>query len=195
MLPVEPVIVALQSGRPVDDAELARFIERSTTARYFSSSGRIAADLAAVKLAWADRLPDLALSERQELVEDASELLEEALTAVPADSFAWASFATALGMGSGSAARAVDAWRMSVLTAPAERRLVLWRVRFGIAHASQFLEGDHDLLERQIRFAWRAVPDQLAQYAKSAEPEVMRIIRAALINQPEDLEKLDGLVL
>jgi hypothetical protein len=72
---------------------------------------------------------------------------------------------------------------------------VLWRVRFGIAHASQFLEGDHDLLERQIRFAWRAVPDQLAQYAKSAEPEVMRIIRAALINQPEDLEKLDGLVL
>ncbi len=194
MLPVEPVLDALQSGRSVGDAELARFAARSAATRHFSYSGAVATDLAGAKLAQADRLPARAQSERRELVEDALELLEEGLAAMPANGFGWASLAYARNLHSGPGIEAVDAWRMSVLTAPAERRLALWRVRFGIAHVSGFLEGDQDLLERQIRFAWRSAPDELARYAISSGPEVVRTIRAALIDQPEDIDKLDSLI-
>jgi hypothetical protein len=194
MLPVEPVLDALQEGRPVSDEDLARFASRSSIARQFSSSGRLATDLAAAKLAQAERLPTRAQTERRELVEEAAALLEEGLAASPANSFAWARLAYARVLKDGAGAGAADAWRMSVLTGPAEPRLALWRTRLGLALTPYFIEGDHDLLDRQIRFAWRADGKKLASFAKSAGPDTIRVIRAALLDQPEDLQQFETLI-
>jgi hypothetical protein len=191
MLPAEPILEALQSGRPVSDEDLARFASRTSVARQFSSSGRLATDLAAARLAQADRLPARAQAERRELVEEAVALLEEGLAATPANSFAWARLSYARTLKDGPGPGSVDAWRLSVLTSPAEPRLALWRARLGMALASHFIEGDHDLLDRQIRFAWRHNPKGLAAYAKSAGPEAVRTIRTALLDQPDDLKRFE----
>jgi hypothetical protein len=193
MLPAQPALERLQSGLPVSEEDLARLESRAAVARQFSSSGRVAADLASAKLAQAERLPERAQTERRQLVEEAIALLEEGLAAMPANGFGWAQLARARGLKEGAGPAAVDAWRMSVLTAPAEPRLALWRARFGIAWAPHFTEGDHTLLDRQIRFALRAEPERFAEYAKSAGPDVLRTIRAALLDQPEDLQRFEEL--
>ena len=194
MLPVQPALERLQSGLPVSEQDLARLAGRAAVARQFSSSGRVAGELAAAKLAQAERLPERAQTERRELVEDAIAHLEEGLAAMPANGFGWAQLAGARRLKDGAGPAAVDAWRMSVLTAPAEPRLALWRVRFGIAAAPHLIEGDHMLLDRQIRFAWRAEPERLAEYAKATGPVALRTIRAALLDQPEDLAGFEKLV-
>ncbi len=194
MLPGAPVIDALRAGQPVSDEELDGLARRWSIARQFSSSGRIAAELAATKLAEADRLTRGAQSKRQGLVEEAAALLEAGLAAAPANSFAWARLAYARSLKDGFGPGAVDAWRMSVLTAPADRRLALWRTRFGIALISRFLEGDQALLDGQIRFAWRSNQEEVARYAKAAGPESVRVVRATLLNQPEDLQRFDSLI-
>jgi hypothetical protein len=194
MLPAQPALERLQSGLPVSEEDLARLAGRAAVARQFSSSGRVAADLAAAKLAQAERLPERAQTERRELVEDAIALLEDGLAAMPANGFGWARLAGARRLKDGAGPAAVDAWRMSVLTAPAEPRLALWRARFGIASAPHLIEGDYMLLDRQIRFAWTAEPERLAEYAKSAGPVALRTIRAALLDQPEDLAGFEKLV-
>ena len=94
-------------------------------------------------------------------------------------------------MGVDVGAAAVDAWRMSVLTAPADRRLSLWRTRFGIESSLAFSEGDENLLDRQIQFAWTFNRTELARYAKSAGPEAVQTIRAALANQPDDVKSFE----
>ena len=193
MLPTEPVLNALHADRPVSDAELDRLERRLSIARQFSSSGRIAIDLAAAKLAAVDRLPNRAQSARRELIDDAVALLEDGLAETPANSFAWARLAYARSLKNGLGPAAADGWRMSVLTAPADRRLALWRTRLGIALVSSFIEGDRALLDGQIDLAWRSNHEELARYAKAAGPEVTQIVRAALVNQPEELERFDGL--
>lgn len=193
MLPGAPVLDALQAERPVSDEELDGLARRWSIARQFSSSGRIAAELAAAKLAAAERLPSRAQSNRRGLVEEAATLLEEGLAAAPANSFAWARLAYARSLKDGFGPGAVDAWRLSVLTAPADRRLALWRTRFGIALVSRLIEDDQALLDGQIRFAWRSDQAELARYAKAAGPAVVRAVRAALFDQSEDLQRFDSL--
>lgn len=194
MLPAEPVVEALQSGRPVGEEGLARFAGRSATARQLSSSGRIATDLAAAKLAAAARLPTEVQSARRMLIEEACALLEEGLAATPSNTFAWAQLANARSLKDGPGSGALDAWRMSVLTGPAEPRLALWRARFGISHAAFLREGDHDLLVRQIRFAWRGDAERFADYARAAGPRAQGIVREALLDQPEDLERFESAI-
>jgi hypothetical protein len=194
MLPVEPVLDALQAGRPVSDEDLQRFASRAAAARQFSSSGRLATDLAAAKLAQAERLPTRAQAERRELVADAATLLEQGLATTPANSFAWARLAYARTVLNGAGPAAVDAWRMSVLTAPAEPRLAVWRTRLGIALLAHLREGDRDLLDRQIRFAWRFDPERLADFAKSGGPDTIRLIRVALLDEPDALPKFDAAI-
>jgi hypothetical protein len=194
MVPAERVLDALEAGRPVSEEDLGRLAWRASAARRFSASGRFAAQLAGAKLAQADRLPARAQAERRDLVVDAVSLLEGSLSASPADSYGWARLAYARNLRDGAGPGAADAWRMSVLTAPAEPRLALWRVRLGLALAAHLREGDHDLLDRQIRLAWRADPDQLSGFAKSSGPEVTRLVRAALLDQPEDLQRFETLV-
>jgi hypothetical protein len=58
----------------------------------------------------------------------------------------------------------------------------------------RFIEGDHTLLDRQIRFAWRSRPEQLAGYAKVGGPDVVRIMRKALLDQPDDLRRFEELI-
>jgi hypothetical protein len=192
--PVRPVLEALQAGEPITEQGLARLTGRAALARNFSSSGDVAVELAAAKLAEAVRLPERAQTERGQLVQDAVALLEDGLAAMPANGFGWAQLAQARLLQEGPGPAAVDAWRMSVLTAPAEPQLALWRARAGIGLASHFVEGDHALLDRQIRFAWRWEPERLAAYAKSAGPPVVGAVRTALIGQPEDLQQFDRLV-
>jgi hypothetical protein len=109
----------------------------------------------------------------------------------PTESFGWSQLAYARRLESGVGAAAVDAWRMSVLTAPADRRLSLWRTRFGIESSLAFSEGDENLLDRQIQFAWTFNRAELARYAKSAGPEAVQTIRAALASQPEDVKSFE----
>ena len=193
MLPAEGVLDAVQAGRSVGEDDLGRFEGRWSLARQFSASGRIATDLAAARLAQSERLPKGSEAERRRLVEESVDLLEEGLAKTPANSFAWARLAYALSLRDGPDVPAVDAWRMSVLTAPADRRLVLWRARMGIALLSRLREGDHDLLDRQIRFAWYADGKGLARYAKEAGPQVVDTIRIALLDTPEDLARFNQL--
>jgi hypothetical protein len=128
------------------------------------------------------------------LVQDAVALLEEGLAAMPANGFGWAQLAQARLLQEGPGPEALAAWRMSVLTAPAEPQLALWRARLGTGLALHFVEGDQALLDRQIRFAWRWDPERLAAYAKSAGPQVLGAVRAALDDQPEDLARFETMV-
>jgi hypothetical protein len=190
MVPAEQVIERLLQNGTVSDEALESAESRFSLARHFSTSGRIAIDLAAVKLAEADRLPVPAQSTRAGVVADAEELLRQGLSDDPTESFGWSQLAYARRLESGVGAAAVDAWRMSVLTAPADRRLSLWRTRFGIESSLAFSEGDENLLDRQIQFAWTFNRTELARYAKSAGPEAVQTIRAALANQPDDVKSL-----
>jgi hypothetical protein len=191
MLPAEQVTANLLENRTVSDGALESADSRLSLARHFSTSGRIAIELAAVKLAEADRLPVPAQSTRAGVVADAADLLRQGLSDDPTDSFGWCQLAYARRLASGVGAEAVDAWRLSILTAPADRRLSLWRTRFGIQSSLAFAEGDENLLDRQIQFAWAFNRAELARYAKEAGPEAVQIIRAALADEPEDLKRFE----
>lgn len=190
----QPVMDALELGRDVGDDDLASFERASQLARRFSGSGRIASFLAAAKIAEADRLPANAARERAKLAGEAIALLEEGLAKAPADSFAWGRLAYARVLRDGPDAKAGEAWRLSVLTAPADRRLVPWRARLGIAVLPGLADEDRDMLDRQIRLAWLTDGEGLARFARDAGPETVNIVRAALLDQEEDLQKFDALV-
>jgi len=187
MLPAEPVVVTLQQGGKVGDDDLAAFEHRWTRARAFVSWGRLDSDLALAKLARAERLTSP--SDRRALTEEAIALLREALSRTPSNSFAWARLAYALALKDGPTEEGAEAWRMSVLTAPADRRLTLWRAEFGIALLPRLSSGSTDLLNRQIRFAWRFGGKDLVRYAKASGN--VAIIRAALLDQPDALKRFE----
>jgi hypothetical protein len=191
VLPAEQVTEGLLQNGAVSDEALESSDSRFSLARHFSTSGRIAIELAAVKLAEADRLPVPAQSTRSGVVADAEELLRQGLSEDPTNSFGWSQLAYARRLESGVGPETVDAWRMSVLTAPADRRLSLWRTRFGIESSLAFAEGDQNLLDRQIQFAWAFNRAELARYAKAAGAEAVQMIRAALANQPEDVKSFE----
>lgn len=191
MLPAEQVISGLLHNQAVSQEVLESSETRLSLARHFSTSGRIAVDLAAVKLAGADRLPTRAQNTRAGLIADARELLQQGLSDDPTDSFGWLQLAYARRVASGVGAETVNAWRMSVLTAPADRHLALPRTRLGIEYSVAFAEGDQNLLDRQIYFAWIYQGPELARYAKSAGSQAVQTIRAALADQPDILKRFD----
>jgi hypothetical protein len=190
-LPAQQAVEGLLQGRNVSDEALESSERQLSLARHFSTSGRLAIDLASVKLAEADRLPNRAQGTRAGLVADGIELLEQGLADDPTSSFGWSRLAHGRNLEDGPGPEAVDAWRMSVLMAPADRRLALWRTRFGIESALGFAEGDQFLLDRQVHFAWIFNPTELANYAKAAGLQVSQTIRAALSDQPDDLKRFD----
>lgn len=183
-LPFEPQVEALKSGRDLTHSELSRLDSRWSIARRFTSSGEISAELAAIKMATADQLPERATTERRDLIGSAAELLRESLSEGPANAFAWARYAAALS--EEGRPEAIDAWRMSVLTSPADRRLLLWRSQFALARVAQLAQIDRDLLDSQIRLAWRHDRDALLRFARRAKPAAVQILRAALVQRPED---------
>ena len=187
ILPAEPVMATLQQGGKVGDDDLAAFEQRWTRARAFVSWGRLDSDLALAKLARAERLSSP--SDRRALTEEAIRLLREALSRTPSNSFAWARLAYALALRDGPTEEGAEAWRMSVLTAPADRRLTLWRAEFGVSLLPRLSSSSTDLLYRQIRFAWRFSGKDLVRYAKASGNA--GIIRAALLDQPDDLRKFE----
>ena len=194
MLPAQQVVDGIEQDRTISDEIIESSETRLSIARHFSTSGRIAIDLAAVKLAEADRLPARAQGTRAALASDAVALLEQGLSVDPANSFGWSRLAYGRSLENALEGEAVDAWRMSVLTAPTDRRLSLWRARFGIESARGFAEGDQALLDQQIHFAWAYLPDALARYAKPSGPQVIQAIRAALSDQPNELKRFDEMI-
>jgi hypothetical protein len=79
---------------------------------------------------------------------------------------------------------------MSIITAPAESRLVLWRAEFG-ADALQVLDAeDRARLVEQLRYAWRADPEALAQMARQRGLQL--VLRRVLSGEP-DVKELNRL--
>src|SRR5262245_45172798 len=77
LLPSDPVSDSLRLGRTVNPAAISALQRRSSLARRFSSSGRIAAELGAAKIAEAELLPASAVRERFRLADEAALLLEQ----------------------------------------------------------------------------------------------------------------------
>jgi hypothetical protein len=187
----QPQIQALQAGREVSDLELSRLDRTWSVAHRFSPSGEISAQLAAIKLEEAGRLSERAATERRALIADATALLQESLAGSPANSFAWARLAHALALAQEGGSEAVAAWRMSVLTAPADRRLLLWRSRFALARTAQLAQEDRELLDAQIRMAWRYDRKAFLNFARASEPDAVNLLRAALLDEPREAARFD----
>lgn len=190
-LPYESQLKVLQAGRDLTESELRRLDRRWSVAHRFSSSGEIPAELAAIKLAQADQLPERAASEHRALIGNATALLEESLAEGPANAVAWARLAYARSLAQETGGDAVAAWRMSVLTAPADLRLLVWRSRFGLSRIAQLAQGDRDLLDAQIRLAWRYDRKGFVRFARESGPDAVQILRGTLIGQPEDMARFE----
>jgi len=187
-LPGDPVAEALQAEARPGAADLATLREGRLQAADFIKSGRLATDLA---------LADLALlaepgapAEQARLLAEAVIELRRGLALAPMDGFAWARLAYVLAPDGGPSPAAVAAWRMSILTAPAEPRLAYWRMALGLALRPALAPADRDRLDQQIRWAWKYSPRQLVELAR--RPDLTAIIRAALAADPAQAQRFDA---
>ena len=90
------------------------------------------------------------------------------------------------------AASAVEAWRMSILTDPAEPRLLLWRSEIGLGGMAALTADDMKLLEQQLRLAWRREGQAVLDLAR--EYSAVSVLERALAESPEDLAQLKSLL-
>jgi hypothetical protein len=154
MLPGDPALAEIESGTPVDTTALDLLIDGRQVARRYVADPRLNTDIALAELLHIDQQA-VGDRERRALVDRAVNQLRLGLAAAPANSFAWARLAHALALQGGRDEAALAAWRLSVATAPAEPKLVAWRVKFADDRVKQLDPSDIPLLTRQLQYALR----------------------------------------
>ena len=181
LFPGDPIADAIKDGQAVGDARLTVLLDSRAAARRFLPASKTELDIALGRLA-ALKATSSGGSERKSLLDQTIDSLRRGLAAAPGDSFAWArlAYAIALRDGRGSAA---PAWRMSILTSPADPKLVLWRVKFGFGLLPHLDAADQPRLAQQIRFSWRFARRDLADFAR--EHGLQLVLRRVLSTEPD----------
>lgn len=176
-LPGDRAAGVISLGYTVPGQEsLGTLIESRRTAFAISSNGRLLADSARARLLLADRAPNS--EERWALIHGAVQDLEAALSLVPADAFAWASLSYGRGRLFGQGNHSALALQNSILLAPNEPRLILWRFDAGLEQIGWMDEMSQRLVFGQAERAFAADPDAAVRIARrlNAGP----IMRSAL---------------
>ena len=166
-LPVEPLIGALDAG--------ARLPWRSVAAALPALDAAAATSPAAAGESGFARLgiladPEFPPARRPGMARRAAVAFRAALAGVPGDARGWAGLAEAELL-AGDPAAAAGALRMSILTAPRNLALILWRCDFGLALYAAFDAETRDLFAGQIRAAAEANPAALARLARTRHME------------------------
>lgn len=185
LLPADPVLDAVQSGEPIDAGLIAALISSREQARRFVSAPEIDVEIGMAEVLQAEAAPPDS-AERRVALDRAIESLRAGLARAPRASFAWAKLAYAIQLRNGMSKPAIDAWHMSIETAPAEPRLVLWRSEFGAAALPLLDVEDQGRVAQQMRHAWRFDREGLARLARDRGLQL--VLRRVLSGEPDVAE-------
>jgi len=188
MIPGEPVRNAIQSNETVSIDDLDVLESTRKDALKWISPGRIWTDIGLAQSWKAYRIGYETVMGKT-LLSEAANSIRHGLSFSPANSFAWARLGYVYIMKSGSPTEnAVKAYKMSLLTASYEPRLLFDRLILCFYMWDYFSEEDQYLIDQQIGFAARNYRWKLAKIAYN-DKNADRIIRSALDNNSEEFKK------
>lgn len=185
LLPGDPLLDAMRSDEPIDAGQISALASSREQARRFVAAPELDSEIGMAEVLRAERAPP-ASAERRAALDRAIESLQEGLARGPRATFVWAKLAYAIQMRDGMVKTAIDAWRLSIATAPAEPRLVLWRSEFGAAALPLLEVGDQGRLAEQMRYAWRFDREGLARLARDRGLQL--VLRRVLSGEPDAAE-------
>jgi hypothetical protein len=186
------VLRKLQDQQPVRIDELRTLADAQETGRFWLADGRLRTDLGLAYLLLAEKLPR-GDANASAYLQQAIETLKEGLARAPANPYAWARLAYAEALEKGWSPLAISSLRLSLITAPYERRLLWSRLRMTfLASRDNISSSDRELVFQQIRFAWKTDPSELTRLA--AELTQVNLVRASLLPMPEDARAFEELL-
>ncbi|MFC3052238.1 hypothetical protein [Kordiimonas pumila] len=191
LVPGTPIVERLNSGGDVSVEDLDIAQNSREQAVSFVDHPKAYSDLATVFLARATVEQDRAL--KTQYTEKAIESLEKTLSLAPLNTFAWLRLSFArlrTGGDDGVRLKALEAWHMSVTTAPFEPYILLSRLHLGIVLYDEMTEEDISLLQAQAQATYKWNRGLLRQYVREknlaewcaflleANPEAAKFIAA-----------------
>jgi len=133
--------------------------------------------------------PNLPVFRRAEFLLQAEQATRAALLREPADARAWARLAWFLDQRKGQASQLLDALRLSMYFAPADGRLVFWRVQTAAKYRPNWNADFEQLLARQVVLGWRVSPARLVHVVQTTN--LRNWVREVLNNSGADMEQFD----
>src|SRR5258706_5217862 len=136
LLPGDPPLADVKAGKAVDAASLRIIIDSRLNGQRFAADPRFGTDIALAQIQLADQMTPGA-PQRDALFSQAIDQLRLGLAAAPGNSFAWARLAYALRQRPTPGMTELEAWRLSIASAPADPKLVAWRGRVPLPMAGR----------------------------------------------------------
>lgn len=133
---------------------------------------------------------NLPIFRRAEFLLQAERVTRAALLREPADARAWARLAWFLDQRKGQASQLLDTLRLSMYFAPADRRLVFWRVQTAAKYRPNWDAGFEQLVARQVVLGWRVSPARLVHVVQTTN--LHDWVREVLNNSGADVEQFDA---
>ncbi|MDG4603798.1 MAG: hypothetical protein P9C48_14610 [Defluviicoccus sp.] len=185
-----PVLAKLRQAIPVSANEAKDLLSAKQDEMKWLESGEAAIDSGLARLLIAESLPADA-KERDRFVAAAARDLKQGLAAAPLSGRGWARLAYSLAALEGWSPAAMSALRFSIVAAPFEPSLTLFRLRMGLEAWPQLDARDRASVLQQVRYA--AKVDLKALALLGEEQQSIPIVRAALRDEPHVLAELDRL--
>ena len=182
-LPGDPVLEAMQTGRPVSNEELHRFVLSRERSLKWVDDGRAWSDLGLAHLRLAE-LSGYDTFSGVGYLAASTEALKTGLSKSPANPYAWARLAYLGLRQEGEGIDAKEALIMSLFTGPFERSLVDSRIEYALVIWHQLDVGQQDMIHEQIVFLARFDRRRLYQIARQ-DPSYRVIALTALAPPPE----------
>lgn len=154
LLPGDPVLESVRSGKAVSREQLQALMESRKDAREWLPSGRIQGDLALARLELARR-EGYGGETGEGYLRDGLQALEAGLSLSPADPHAWARLAFVRIKNGSAAADVRRALFLSILTGPYEKRLAISRIQYAILLWDRLAADERSLVLDQISWAER----------------------------------------
>lgn len=136
-------------------------------------------------------LPDLPEPLRLQWLDQAGKALPAALAREPAHTHSWVHLAYAAWLFNGPNRKSIDALRMSIYTSPADRQILIWRLKLAGLNKEFWDAGFRELVSGQTALAWRHAPKSLAEMA--ASHHIDDLVRQTLANDPAELARFESL--
>lgn len=183
--PIEVSAAAVRVGRLPDRVDVDDLLRHLALAQ--ETSPAAVEDIAFTLLLEATR-PDGDTAERRTELERAVAAFRDYLAHVPGNSLAWAGLTDALGAQQ-RRLEAMQALKMSMITAPRSPSLLLWRCETGLDFFYILDAEGRELLEQQFRLATERSPASVVKLA--VERNAVPMARILLESSPDALAKFD----
>ena len=165
MLPGDVVKEKLGGDKPPSDDDLMLLVSSREKAARFANTGIVKSDMALGLFELAQRR-GLDTNEGKALLDRAASVLRRGLAEAPANTYGWARLAFIENRLEFGSPAAIEALRMSVMTAQFEPYLLLSRMFLALKLRPYWDDDMTALQERQVRLSWQWNPRQLAKAAK-----------------------------